>query len=251
MIDDVSQLNQAVEQLGRMYRALAALKQDILPRNERQFGLFAEGPLDEIRKLEEAIDDYTGKAALDALGADLWLRIVGPSLVWPETPSSIITGHLDALRKGVLAIAEFLSSNWAPSVSKKELRNACDLRVVAIRSGSIAIGIRAPDESHLDDSRPAALEIASKALAEFVDVAHWVAEEQPQDNLKSLFPTEEGRRIALNAVKPLAPRARGDVESIVLSGRIVGAGNITISKAAYKRIEQAIESLGDHQLTTS
>jgi hypothetical protein len=60
MIRDDRQLDQAVEQLGRMYRALAALRRDIANGNPRQFALLSEGPVDEIAQLLQQIAAYTG-----------------------------------------------------------------------------------------------------------------------------------------------------------------------------------------------
>lgn len=60
MITNDEQLNQAVARLGSMYRALAALHAEVLPVNARQFALMAEGPVDEIRRLQVQIDAYTG-----------------------------------------------------------------------------------------------------------------------------------------------------------------------------------------------
>ncbi len=58
MIETTDQLYQAIEQMGRMQRILESYRADILPQNPRNFALFAEGPLDEIRKLQAEIDDY-------------------------------------------------------------------------------------------------------------------------------------------------------------------------------------------------
>lgn len=58
MIVDEMQLEQAVEQMGRMCRALAALNSEVLPKSRQQFALMAEGPLEEIRRLEEEISLY-------------------------------------------------------------------------------------------------------------------------------------------------------------------------------------------------
>jgi hypothetical protein len=63
MIENTDQLEQAIEQMGRMQRILESYRTDILPKNPRNFAVFAEGPLDEIRKLETEISDY-----LDRLG---------------------------------------------------------------------------------------------------------------------------------------------------------------------------------------
>ena len=58
MITNNKQLHQAVEQLGRMYRALTALRTEIMPVNVRHFAVMAEGPLDEIQRLQGEIDSY-------------------------------------------------------------------------------------------------------------------------------------------------------------------------------------------------
>ncbi len=58
MIENTDQLIQAIEQMGRMQRVLESFRRDILPKNPRNFAVFAEGPPDEIRKLQEEINDY-------------------------------------------------------------------------------------------------------------------------------------------------------------------------------------------------
>ena len=60
MITNDEQLGQAMEALGHLYRAMASLRRDILPRNRNWFHLMAEGPVDEIRKIQAEIDAYTG-----------------------------------------------------------------------------------------------------------------------------------------------------------------------------------------------
>jgi hypothetical protein len=58
MIQNDAQFQQAIEQIERLYRGLDSLRADILPKNPRNFAVFAEGPLDEIQKLQTAIFDY-------------------------------------------------------------------------------------------------------------------------------------------------------------------------------------------------
>ena len=67
MIENTEQLHQAIEQMGRMQRILESYRADILPKNPRNFALFAEGPLDEIRKLQAEISDYVNR--LEEVGA--------------------------------------------------------------------------------------------------------------------------------------------------------------------------------------
>ena len=58
MIESTDQLSQAIEQMGRMQRILESYRSDILPKNPRNFAVFAEGPLDEIRNLQAEIAAY-------------------------------------------------------------------------------------------------------------------------------------------------------------------------------------------------
>ena len=69
MITNDAELSQSMEQLERMYRALAALLRDVYPVSPQQFALLAEGPEEEIRRLQEAIDIYTGRIELAELQA--------------------------------------------------------------------------------------------------------------------------------------------------------------------------------------
>jgi hypothetical protein len=58
MIQNERQLQQAVEQIQNFCRALESLRADLFPKNPRNFAVLAEGPVDEIRKLQAAIDEY-------------------------------------------------------------------------------------------------------------------------------------------------------------------------------------------------
>jgi hypothetical protein len=58
MIRNEEQLAQSVEQLARMYRAVLTLRSEILPRSFAEYALMAEGPLEEIRRLQDDIQRY-------------------------------------------------------------------------------------------------------------------------------------------------------------------------------------------------
>jgi hypothetical protein len=58
MITDEKQLQQAIEQMGRMYRALETIQAEVLPQSRQHFALMADGPLEEIRRLEREISAY-------------------------------------------------------------------------------------------------------------------------------------------------------------------------------------------------
>ena len=58
MINNEAQLQQAIEQIQGLCRAIDSLRADIFPKNPKNFAIMAEGPVDEIRKLQADIDAY-------------------------------------------------------------------------------------------------------------------------------------------------------------------------------------------------
>jgi hypothetical protein len=56
-------LNQTVEQLGHMNEALDALRRECLPSQPRKFAILAEGPLEEIRRLQAEIEQLATAVA--------------------------------------------------------------------------------------------------------------------------------------------------------------------------------------------
>ncbi len=60
MITSDAGLQQSIEQLERMYRVVRELRSRMGRTNPAQFQLFAEGPIEEIRRLRRDIDEYLG-----------------------------------------------------------------------------------------------------------------------------------------------------------------------------------------------
>lgn len=60
MITTPDQMQQAIEQLSRVYASLAALRREVAPVNPRNFATLAEGHVDEIRRLQQELDEYAG-----------------------------------------------------------------------------------------------------------------------------------------------------------------------------------------------
>ena len=67
MIQTEAQLKQAVEQIQNLCQAIESLRADVFAKNPRNFAILAEGPVDEIRKLQTDIDDYVSR--LEGVGA--------------------------------------------------------------------------------------------------------------------------------------------------------------------------------------
>jgi len=66
MIETAEQLNQAIEQMGRMQRILESYRNEILTRNPLNFAVLVEGPLELLRQLQQQIDEYIQR--LEATG---------------------------------------------------------------------------------------------------------------------------------------------------------------------------------------
>ena len=56
-------LNQTVEQLERLNEALAALRRELFPGQPKKFAILAEGPLEDMRRLQAEIDQLTAEIA--------------------------------------------------------------------------------------------------------------------------------------------------------------------------------------------
>ena len=63
MSQTTERLAQSIEMLELMNDALRHLRTEVLPKNPRMFALLAEGPLEEMRRLQTEIERLTGDMA--------------------------------------------------------------------------------------------------------------------------------------------------------------------------------------------
>ena len=63
MSKEAERLAQTIEMLELMNDALRHLRTEVLPKNPRMFVLMAEGPLEEMRRLQAQIEQFTGELA--------------------------------------------------------------------------------------------------------------------------------------------------------------------------------------------
>jgi hypothetical protein len=242
-------LQQMLEQLGRLYEIVLELGRDIAPRNPALYEIMAEGPVDQIEQIRRQIDEAVGLASLLEHRADVWLDIEGEGIDVQSAPSSLLAAYLDVVRKGVQEVAEANAQGRRPA---KDLQQACDLELVALQPGSIRIGLRLPDdeigeepEFHLTASRRA----ASEALVDYLEVADWAAREGDEAWLRERFPQPEKRRALLGAVKSLAPGGRSAVERVSLSGRrMPSPAPATLTRSARRHLGDALKRLEEPRL---
>jgi hypothetical protein len=78
-ISNNSELHLAIEQIGRLYAGIAALRKRT-GRNPKNFALLAEGALEQVRQIQNAIDEYAGAHEISEAEAPIWLRMSGPGI---------------------------------------------------------------------------------------------------------------------------------------------------------------------------
>jgi hypothetical protein len=240
------QMQQALEQLSRVYAALAALRREVAPVNPRNFATLAEGHLDEIHRLQRELDEYAGVIVADEVAVPLWLRVVGRDIEWQSAPTSVLTSILDALRKGVESAAEFLLTGGLTTRPTAALKKASDFRIVALAPGSLRVGIRLPDGDE-DVSKA-----THTALDEYLKVAAWAGSETEDGVLERLVPDARRRAVLLTELARLVPRERGQVDQIELSGRLVHARGplVTLTRPSRERINRAIDRASTEKVET-
>ena len=240
------EMEQAFEQLERLYQSLAALRRQIEPANPRNFAVLAEGHLEHIRRLRRELDEYAGVMALDEQAAPLWLRVVGPEIEWPAAPTSVLTAILDAFRKGVQSVAELILTGELTTRPTAELKRATDFRVVAMAPGSLRVGVQLPFE----EGKVA--EAVSLALGDYLKTAAWVASDRPDEELHAQVPDERRRR--LTEISRLAPRERGQVEEVELVGSLLQSerilGPITLARKNRRRINETLDKIPEQRIET-
>lgn len=58
MTTNEKRIRVTIEQMGRIWRALASLKDDLLEKNPKLFALMSEGCLDDLQRMGSELDQY-------------------------------------------------------------------------------------------------------------------------------------------------------------------------------------------------
>jgi hypothetical protein len=183
--------------------------------------------------------------------ADVWLRLYGRDIEWPEVPTSVLTAALDAFRKGVQMVAQLTSTGQVTRRPRLELRRACDMRVVAFRPGSLRVGLRLPEQPEVEFAAGHEKSLGHQALVTYLDVATWVSAEEDLPDREQQIEHAQESRLLLNTLKPLVPRPRGDVEGVEISSRLIPHGRtIRLTRAVYHRLIQAVDQPAAEEVET-
>lgn len=60
MINSDAELEVNLASIDRFYRMIARLRHEVAPLNFRNYEILAEGPIEQIRRLRQEIDEYLG-----------------------------------------------------------------------------------------------------------------------------------------------------------------------------------------------
>ncbi|MCK6527594.1 hypothetical protein L6R50_08535 [Myxococcota bacterium] len=248
MIRNDTELRVTLQQLARMYESLAALERDRPRLSDAWFAVMSEGPLDQIRRMEADLREYTGRAVAEEAEAPLWLGVRGAGIDWPATPTSVLTTFLNTLRKGIQSGTEWIATGSLSTRPTLAIQRACDLEVLSLRPGSVRVGLRLPEREDADAGSVAGA--AREALDKYATVAAWAGSDEDEGALARRVPDAGLRRVLLTEVKRLAPRPRGGVDAVELSGPSAGGRPVSLTRAAHRRIDAAIDAAASEVVLT-
>ena len=93
---------------------------------------------------------------------------------------------------------------------------------------------------------PQASRATHEALNDYLKVAAWAGSEGDDEALANLIPDARRRAVLLAGIARLAPRERGQIDEVELSGRLMSAVGhvghvVTLSRPSHERINRAID----------
>jgi hypothetical protein len=146
---------------------------------------------------------------------------------------------LNIFRLGIQSVAEFIERGAVGARPTAELKQACDLRIVAWMPGSVQVGLRLPDVAPAISEE--VREEAKQALNLYLKAATWIGSDDDTSQFENEVPDPKQRQLLLNQVARLVPRPQGGVESVELFGRAVPRGTVKLHRELRKRIREAIQ----------
>ncbi len=251
MIENDEQLEQTRGAISHLEAGLAALKRDVLPINRARFALMAEPVVSHIRALRAQVEDYVGVTSATSEEAEVWMRLQGPEIELGDAPTSVVTTMLELLRRGVQSVAEFLQRGAVGARPTSDMKQACDLRIVAWMPGSVQVGLRLPEIVATGPEESGLSKQARLALKLYLETATWVGSEEDSAFLEQAIPSAAQRRLLLNQVARLVPRPRGATDLVELSGRELPRGPVRLRRESSARVRQAISTIVREELATA
>jgi hypothetical protein len=230
---------------------LSKLPKDATPRRE----ILSQPYIEEINRVRAEIDVFLQlrRVGERSESADLKIGLQGRNLKLGLAPISVVTGTVDAIRRGFLALAALLSGRKPGVMGRawREVEDACDLRLLAVGEGSVTVSLALPATQQLE--LLPSYSLGGQAAEWFIQVAAWASNEA--DNVSDASfpsiktvkprrrgaPTELSIELAAWQVLKALPREGSPLEAICLEGRLVPQGRILLNKGTRDRLYRIIE----------
>jgi hypothetical protein len=225
MIENFEQYQQALTILQRLETALAALRQRVEPVNPELFKAMAQTYIDEIIEIRNEVDEFIGITSAEDTRAQLWLSLEGNELKSPEISTRLITDWLSKFRHALQYIAEYLEyKRIVIGRPSSEILTKTDPKLIALRPGSIKIGLNFPaeyvQEELFQNNSDKSTTLPHRALDRLLSLISWVDSEQ-NELPQNLFPDDTETSIIVDQVISLVPSKRSVVKTLRFSGVIV------------------------------
>lgn len=248
MIRDDEQFNVVREQLVRAESALAALRRDVLPMNEKMYRVMSESYVETIIELRGQVDSYLGIERLPE-NATLVISLEGDRVGLGQTSAAAVTRFIDTFRRGIQSAVEIVEAATKPRTGRRRERwieNICDLPVVGLAPGSVKVMLGEPeDQSRFSPENRESLQHALDLV--FHGLAWADVEDDSSDATFEQFDIET-RQAILALVTQLLPPRTGDISRVRFQ-RLADQGldrttkSATLSRNSRRRIRQALEDM--------
>lgn len=178
----------------------------------------------------------------------LTLRAVGKEIKLGMIPGSVIRSCVEGTQRALKVLAEHvLSLEQSTGKPTESLRRLFDLPTQRFAFNSFEISFRMPYEpetllTQAGEKSDAEynLDQVAKMLNQGLD---WLSKDAAEDGL-ILNNNEAEAAIILQALKELSPSTQGSIDSLELSGRLLGSRvkPVTLDKNARKKVNLAIQN---------
>ncbi len=225
MIENEGQLEQTRRAIAELENALQSLKARVFPENPALFEAMAADYVSSIRDLRADVDAYVGVNDALESAAPLWIRVTGDDFTPWSTPASVWEVTLARLRRSVTSVAEFIAQGIVRQSGRplSTISDQADFRVVAIRPGSLQIGVTLPTPAQAELFPVDEVNVAEGALSKLLLASEWFAREGLLHELEELFPSRDERNIVIAKTVELMPQPRGKIRTLEFRGAIVPA----------------------------
>lgn len=250
MIKNEIELRSAKKALQNVENALLALRRRVYDTNREMFTLMAQDYVKTIRDLRSNIDAYLGVSEVVESSVPIWVRAEGADIQLWNTPSSVWYSILHKIKNAVSNVNKILllePKDYNPAVA--------DLRVVAVQSGSLKIGLDLPKINRRKNISLRDLQSVNTAVEKMFSAMSWLSnKEVVLTPLDLFFVDTQQRNRVLSEISNLIP-PKDEIELIEFGGgflqgekpiKLVHSDKQIISKVIEKTetdVEKEIEGV--------